>query len=219
MQRKWVRVFDFCALFLAAALLSGCVQVTVLPGDSPTPAGVATPTATVPPATPTAQATSTPAPTAAPAETPAQTPTPTDAGIKMYSSYANLVSYDPDSNVAQFDYFDMLRGDDAVAYLVDHEGYTQADAQAYVDAFSDSEFVLKNTNSQLRSVELVDVSLKLMIQPSGEPVDGAESIPSSTADFRAIYALDPALLLDTYFYYIHVESDGHVSLVEQVYWP
>ena len=136
----------------------------------------------------------------------------------MYTSYANFVSYDPDSNVAQFDYFDMLRGDDAVAYLVDHEGYTQADAQAYVDAFSDSEFVTKNTNPQLRSVELTEVSLKLMIQPSGEPVDGAESIPSSVADFRAIYAIDPKLL-STYFYYIHVESDGHVSLVEQVYWP
>ena len=103
-------------------------------------------------------------------------------------------------------------------YLVSHEGYTQADAQALVDQFADSEFVKKNENPQLRAVDLDDVSLKLMIQPSGEPVDGAESIPANANDARAIYAIDPSLL-SMYFYSIHVEDDGHVSLVEQVYWP
>ena len=136
----------------------------------------------------------------------------------MYSSYADLVSFDPASGVAQFDYFDLLRGDDAVNYLVEHEGYSKAKAQAMVDEFSVSEFVKKNDKTQLRAVDLDDVSLKMMIQPSGEPVDDAVSIPSSGADVRAIYAADPTML-SMYFYYIHVEDDGTISLVEQVYWP
>jgi hypothetical protein len=135
----------------------------------------------------------------------------------MYSSYADLVSFDPNTGVAQFDYFDLLRGDDAVKYLVEHDGDSKAKAQAMVDDFADSEFVKKNDNPQLRAIDLDDVSLRMMIQPNGEPVDGAESIPSNGADVRAIYAADPAML-QLYFYYIHVESDGTISLVEQVYW-
>ena len=203
-------------ILLAVFPLCGCVQVTVLPDATASPAGVATSAATVSPTVaPTPEATLTPTPTE-PAT--AAVPSPTASNPSMYSSYADLVSFDPSTGVAQFDYFDLLRGDDAVNYLVNHDGYTKAKAQAMVDEFADSEFVKKNDNPQLRAIDLDDVSLKMMIQPSGEPVDGAESIPSSGSDVRAIYAADPAML-SMYFYYIHVENDGHVSLVEQVYWP
>lgn len=135
----------------------------------------------------------------------------------MYSSYAHLVSFDPDTGVAEFDYFDILKGDDAVAYLVEHDGYSEAEAQSLVADYADSEYVEKNTNSQLRAIDLDDVSLSLMYQPSGDQVEGAEPVPSTASDFRAIFELDSSLLLDSFFYYIHVEN-GHVSLVEQVYW-
>ena len=210
----------FIVLLLAVCPLCGCVQVTVLPdatvspASETTPAPVAAPTA-APTAAPAAEATVAPTPTE-PAATGA--PSPTASNPPMYSSYADLVSFDPATGVAQFDYFDMLRGDDAVDYLVNHEGYSKAKAQATVDEYADSEFIKKNEKTQLRAIDLDDVSLKMMILPSGEPVDGAESIPSSGADVRAIYAADPSML-QMYFYYIHVESDGQVSLVEQVYWP
>jgi hypothetical protein len=152
--------------------------------------------------------------------TAAEAPTPSPITIRpsMYSSYAYLKSFDPDTGVAKFDYFEMLKGDDAVAYLVEEKGYAIGEAQTLVDNFADSEFVEKNTNPQLRSIDIDEVSLSLMYQPSGAQVSGSEPVPSSASDFRTIYALNPSLLLDSFFYYIHVTSDGHVSLVEQVYW-
>lgn len=172
-------------------------------------------------------ATVSPEVSAAPAETPAAsvsataaiTPSPTVSGPEMYSSYAHLDSFDPATGIAQFDYFDMLRGDEAIQYLVDHEGYTQAEAEEYVNNFADSEYIEKNTNPQLRAIDLTHLSLSLMFQPSGAEVSDATPVPSTYSDFLAIWTLDSNLLLNTYFYYIHVESDGHVSLVEQVYWP
>ncbi len=203
------------ALSLAAVLLCGCVQVTVLPDATTSPESGSTPEAT---AAATVAPTATDVVTPTPELTASTAPSPTAGNPNMYSSYADLISFDPSTGVAEFDYFDLLRGDDAVNYLVDHDGYTKAKAQAMVDEFADSEFVKKNDNPQLRAIDLDDVSLQMMIQPNGEPVDGAESIPSSGADVRAIYAADPAML-SMYFYYIHVESDGQISLVEQVYWP
>ena len=135
----------------------------------------------------------------------------------MYDSYADLISFDPETGIAKFDYFDMLRGDEAVKFLVDHEGYTKTAAQDMVDNFADSEFVKKNTNPQLRAIDIDNVPLKLMVKPSGEPVDGAEPKTVTAAQFRAIYALDTSLLLESYFYHIKVD-DGKVTLVEQVYW-
>ncbi len=137
----------------------------------------------------------------------------------MYSSYADLISFDPDTGIAKFDYFDMLRGDSAVDFLVDHEGYTQIAAEKHVRSFADSEYVKKNTNSQLRAIDIDDVPLKLMVKPNGDPVVGTEPKSVTAAQFRAIYSLNTSLLLESYFYYIHVESDGTVALVEQVYWP
>jgi hypothetical protein len=136
----------------------------------------------------------------------------------MYSSYAHLVSFDPSTGIAQFDYFEMLRGEDAVEYLVEHEGYTEADAHDYVDNFADSEFIEKNTNPQLRAIDLTSLSLSLMYQPSGTEVTGAP-VPSTYSDFLAIWTLDSTLLLNTYFYYIHVNNAGNVYFVEQVFWP
>jgi hypothetical protein len=150
---------------------------------------------------------------------PTAAPSPTPKGPAMYSSYADLISFDPETGIAKFDYFDMLRGADAVKFLVDHEGYTQTAAQKMVDDFADSEFVKKNINPQLRAIDIDDVPLKLMVKPNGDPVGGAEPVSVTAKEFRAIYALNTSLLLESYFYYIHVDTDGNVTLVEQVYWP
>jgi hypothetical protein len=207
---------SLCILIVLSLLAALCACTPApLPEEETAPATTAAETVSAPP-----EATATPVATPAltPSATPAATPSPAPSGPEMYSSYAHLVSFDPDTGIAQFDYFDMLKGDEAAEYLVEHEGYTEADAQALVADFADSEFVEKNLNNQLRAIDIDEVSLSLMYQPSGAQVEGAEPVPSTASDFRAIYALDPSLLLDSFFFYIHVESDGHVSLVEQVYW-
>ncbi|MEN6635253.1 MAG: hypothetical protein ABFC56_05350 [Clostridiaceae bacterium] len=215
------RIVASIALLAAVLLLCACTAPAMPEAtSSPTPAVTETPAPTAAPTATPEAATATPTLTAAtPTLSPAPSPTPTPKGPSMYSSYADLISFDPDTGIAKFDYFDMLRGADAVKFLVDHEGYTQVNAQKMVDDFADSEFVKKNINPQLRAIEIDDVPLKLMVKPSGDPVDGAEPVSVTAKEFRAIYALNTSLLLESYFYYIHVDADGNVSLVEQVYWP
>ncbi len=138
------------------------------------------------------------------------------SGPAMYSSYAHMVSYDPARGWADFDYFEMLTGDDAVQWKVEHEGYTLADAQAEVADWGDGEFTEKNTNTQLRTIDLKDVPISLQFEADGTQV--IEGVDSTVADVFALYNLDADLYLYDYFFYIHVDSDGNVTLVEQVYW-
>lgn len=143
---------------------------------------------------------------------------PAASNPRMYSSFAFLVSYDPARSTADFDYFDMLRGKDAVKWLVEQEGYTQADAQAEVDSFADSEFITKNINKQLRTIDLSIVQLKLMYHPNGEAVTDATPIAVTLDDFNAVYQIDRKKILESYFFYVTVKDGAAVS-VEQVYWP
>lgn len=217
MKRPARLIFDATAILATLLLLAACSSPAK---QEPTTSPEATATATSSPViTPTPTPPVSPTDTPAPTNTPLPSPTPTPKGPRMYSSYADLVSFDPETGIAKFDYFDMLRGKEAVDYLVEHENYKLADAQELVDNFADSEYVKKNTNNQLRAIDLDDVSLKLMVKPDGTPVDDANSIPTTAADFRKIYDMDTSLLLESYFYHIKVDSDGAVLLVEQVYWP
>lgn len=136
----------------------------------------------------------------------------------MYSSYAHMVSYDPARGWADFDYFNMLLGDEAVQYLVDNEGYSLEEAQELVDDFADSEFVYQNDNPQLRTIDLREVDLKLMYYPDGTMVTGATPADSELIDLYDLYHVNPDLVLDSFFYYITVINDEVVT-VEQVYWP
>ncbi len=127
-----------------------------------------------------------------------------------------MVSFDPDTGVAQFDYFDKLYGDEAVAYLIENEGFTEAEAREYLEP--DSVYVEKNTSKALRAIDIDDVALELMWQPNGEHVqDDVTPIATSASDFRKIYKLNRDLLLDSYPFYIKVNSNGQVTLVGQVY--
>jgi hypothetical protein len=206
-------------LFILAALCA-CkpapvtVSVTTATPSAADPVSAAVSAAATPLATPAEAAT-----TAPPSATLMPSPSPSPTGPAMYSSYAHLKTFDPATGVAQFDYFDMLTGDAAVSFLVSHEGYTQSEAQPMVAEFADSEFVEKNTNPQLRAIDLRSLSLSLMYQPSGAEVTDAEPVPSTYSDFLAIWTLNPALLRDHYFFYIHVNSGGSVYHVEQVFWP
>lgn len=148
---------------------------------------------------------------------PAGDPTPYNT-MSFYSCYANMVSYDPATGWAEFDYFYMLTGQDAIDYLVDHEGYTVQAATNYVNDFGDGEFVLQNDNPGLRTIDLDTVPIKLMFHSDGTQVVDSISISATKADVDAVYAINPAYLFQYFFFYIHCDSDGNVILVEQVYW-
>ena len=161
----------------------------------------------------TAESTTTEATTSTVATTTTSTTT-----VRMYSSYAHMVSYDPARGFADFDYFNMLKGQEAIDYLVEREGYERADAEALVNDFADSEFIEQNDNPLLRTIDLREIDLKLMYHPDGTMVTGATPIDSDLIDLYNLYHVDPDLVLDSFFYYVHV-SGGIVTMVEQVYWP
>jgi len=129
-----------------------------------------------------------------------------------------MVSYDPARGWADFDYFNMLRGDAAVQWLVNREGYTLADAQDMVDDFGDSEFIEQNDNPQLRTIDLNTVALRLMYYPDGSESLDATSVESELIDLYDLYHVNPDLVLHSYFYRIEVE-DGVPVAVTQVFWP
>jgi hypothetical protein len=87
--------------------------------------------------------------------------------IEIYSSHAYMVSFDPSTGLAEFDYFDMLTGQDAINWLVEHEGYTQEDAEAKVNNFADTEYVEKNINPQLRTIDMTTVSITTNVDENG----------------------------------------------------
>lgn len=197
----------------AAPGTAGQTSTTTLAAQSTTPATVATTAAATTKAT-TAAAT-TKATTAATTAADINKPVNTAA---MYTSYALMVSFDPARGWADFDYFDMLRGDDAVKWLMENKGYTKAAAQAEVDGYSDSEYIMKNVNPQLRTIDLRNVPILLMYHADGSALATAEPIYSSLDDLYKLYANHPDLVLDSYFYHVIV-ANGEVTSVEQVYWP
>lgn len=142
-----------------------------------------------------------------------------DDAPEMYTSYAHMTAFNLSDNTAAFDYFDLLKGDDAVKWLVDHEGYSQTDAQALVSEFADSEFVEKNTNPQLRMIDLSAVPVYLVVNDDGVLTDTFEPHLVSIDTLRAMASSDPDLLLKPFFYEVKVSDSGEVESVNQVYWP
>ncbi len=220
-----------CLLILVSA--AGCINVypsgdpdatptdDILAEDTSAPAAI--PTAPAETVMPTVMPSDTPQITA---PTPDATPVQTPIGMsgepvntaEFYSSYAHMVSYDPARGWAEFDYFDMLLGQDAIDWMVAEEGYTLADAEAEVAQWGDGEFWYKNISAALRTIDLKEVEIELMFEADGTPSPDSSSIPSTIDDVFALYNLDTHYLYDNFFYYIHVDADGNVTKVQQVYW-
>jgi|GEM_PF-1014354 len=173
----------------------------------------------------TSEGTGTGAATTGPATTAIITPVGTVSSTapvntaNMYSSYAIMTAFDPSTGVASFDYFDMLRGEDAIDWLVEQEGYTRTEAEDIVNNFADSEFVYKNINPQLRSANMSIVTIKMMCNLDGSAINDALSIPFHYDQFCSIYNEHPELVTySSYFYYCTVTGNV-ITGVEQVYWP
>lgn len=79
--------------------------------------------------------------------------------LEIYTSYAYMVSFDPSTGLAEFDYFDTLTGQDAIDWLVEHEGYTQEDAENKVNNWADTECLEINNNPRLRVIDMSTVPI------------------------------------------------------------
>jgi hypothetical protein len=101
---------------------------------------------------------------------------------------------------------------------VAEEGYTQAEAEAEVNNYADSEYVYKNVNPQLRTADMKTIPITMMYQADGTPVAGAETVALTFLEFKTLYAANPDSVLKSYFYYCTVVS-GTITKVDQVYWP
>lgn len=144
--------------------------------------------------------------------------------IEMYSSYAYMVSFDASTGLAEFDYFTMLTGQEAIDFLVSNKGYSYEDAKAEVDAFCDGEFVMKNINTQLRTIDLRVTPILSLYATDGSQ---ASTWPTPCAitydDFVSLYEYDQTdsdgidYTQGSLFYYITV-VDGEVTQVAQTYW-
>ncbi|MEI6101020.1 MAG: hypothetical protein WCP73_04195 [Eubacteriales bacterium] len=219
MKKTILTICLACTLLLAACSQTIAQDSSVQPSVSavqPSPSVQASVPASASASTVTQTAAAS-AQTSAVASASAQ-PTEPSNEAEMYSSYAHMVSFDPKTGWAQFDYFDMLKGNDAVQWLVENKGYTKASAQAEVSGYADSEFIEKNTNTQLRTVDLKSVPLRMMYKADGTQVDVPDPVAATIDDLRVLYAKDSSLVLKSFFYYIKVEN-GKVVSVDQVYWP
>lgn len=134
------------------------------------------------------------------------------------SIYARLVNFDPDTNTAFFDEFEMLRGEEAVLFLMLQNGLSEEEARAEAAGLAESEFVTKDVSKEQRYFNIETVPFTLLYQPSGEMVTGNEGIPSNIGDFRAIWQLNPSLLRDTHFYRLSLTGE-QLTFLEQMYWP
>jgi len=148
----------------------------------------------------------------------------TASTAEMYSSYAYMVSFDAGTGLAEFDYFTMLTGQEAIDFLVSDKGYSYDDAKAEVDAFCDGEFVMKNINPQLRSIDLRVTPILSLYETDGSQVSTWPSACSlSYDDFVSLYEYDQTdpdgidYTQGSVFYYITVVG-GEVTQVAQTYW-
>jgi hypothetical protein len=108
-------------LLLLPLMMSACVVIHV-PGDAPA-SSPAAPSSGNPPRLWSRRPTPAYVSPAPPTFTPALSFAPrgyeySASGPALYSSYAHMTAYHPASGMADFDYFDMLRGDDAVKWML-----------------------------------------------------------------------------------------------------
>ncbi len=133
----------------------------------------------------------------------------------MYSSYAYMRSFDPQSGIAQFDYFDVLTGSEAVNYLINCEGYCSLVAQEEVAKYEQTDFLEVNTDGALWGIDLNKTYIKLLYDVNGSFAEPAEE--TSIEDFTSLWNADKSLLIQKYFYYITVdEATGQADSIEQI---
>ncbi len=133
----------------------------------------------------------------------------------LYSSYAYLRRFDPKSGIAQFDYFDVLTGSDAVNYLINCEGYCSLVAQEEVAKYEETDFLEVNPDGALWDIDLAQTDIMLLYDENANFLKQARK--ASFDDVVKLWNQDKSLLLTSSYYYILVdEQTAEVLLIEQV---
>jgi len=144
---------------------------------------------------------------------------------EMYSSLALLVSFDPATGWAEFDYFQRLFGEDAIKWYMESDGDTYEEAyDSYYNTDAQVYGVYKNINPQLRTIDLHDVDLKLVYGPIEDIYESPQGSTGSPewadtieVDFPLLikaFNLNPKILTN-FPYYITVDENGIPISVEQ----
>lgn len=140
--------------------------------------------------------------------------------LPMYSSFAYMRSFNPETGIAQFDYFEMLKGPDAVDYLINYEGYCSLVAETEIEKLGEDDFMEKNLGFELRQINLKKVPVLLLYTADGCSITDARGAETSFGDIVSLYNKDKTKLLLSSYYYITVDEDmGEVLMIEQVRKP
>lgn len=137
--------------------------------------------------------------------------------LPMFSSFAHMRSFDPKTGIAQFDFFEMLKGAEAVDYLINFEGYCSAAAETETEQLGEGDFLEKNLSYELRQINLKKVPVLLLYTVDGCSITDAQGVKTSFEDIVSLYNRDKTKLLLSGYYYITADEDtGEVLIVEQV---
>ena len=132
--------------------------------------------------------------------------------IGIYSSYAYMVSFDPGTGYAEFDYFDKLIGQEAIDWLVEHEGYTLEDAEDLVNNFADTEYVEKNINPRLRTIDMRTVFITTNLDEN-EYLE----LPQVPLDYSDFVSRADSLIIRNPYTRIIVEDNEIIEVIVGVF--
>ena len=106
-----------------------------------------------------------------PKQTQTAEPIQKPSGPRMYTSFAYMVSLDQATGVAEFDYFDMLKGADAVSWLVEMEGYSESAAEKIVAGYRPLLPLLPSVGKEKRLTALHESHDEgLCVTPQNDPL-------------------------------------------------
>ena len=136
---------------------------------------------------------------------------------QMYSSYAILMSVNMETGWAEFDYFDRLQGEDAIKWLMEDRGYTRAEAETAFEQAEPPNYIYKNVNPQLRTINLNKIEILFF------PIDNTKSyyldynpVQTNAADFLEFCRNNPDLDGQDVFY-VTVDENGKPIRIEQIF--
>jgi len=137
----------------------------------------------------------------------------------MFSSFAYMKSFDPQTNIAQFDFFEKLYGPEAMDALMEYEGLSEFDAEAQVMSSGEGWYYVKDVDSKLRSIDLSKVEVNIIITEDGTIQSDLSNLEATSIESVVnIYNKNAAYILNGH-YFISVNDSGVAVQVKQVYEP
>jgi len=138
----------------------------------------------------------------------------TPTGPSINSGYAYMTSYDPARGFADFDYIELLEGEEAVQWLINEEGMDPEEAEWMAEEY----YTVKNVNPLIRTLDLREAEVTVLFDEDGV-LDPDHPVTGDLLVLYNLYELDPNYVLNVFFYYVEVGSDGIVTSLTQIFTP